>query len=1327
MITLHDKNETDFQKNGLGLLDNLIFNQQGIWELNDQFKISFEIPALTELAEHIKERNIVQAPVPFTERQLFRIYRIEKTLDSIHVEARHIFYDLLDNWIEDTKIVNQAGNTAIQQLLSKTQYTHKFIASSNIDTIASTEFARVNPIEALLDDGKDHTFLSRWGGELVRNNFRIEMLKRMGVDRGVKIEHKKDLLGYNATIDVSTIVTRIQPVGAGGLMLPERYVDSPRIDPDHPIIAEVSYQDIKAADGELKEDKDAVPIEQAYNMLREAAKAEFKNRHIDEPETVIEVDFVALHNTEQYQHFADLQEVRAGDTVTVSAHDHHFNITSRLIAFEFSLLKENQYTKTTLGNHVYDFTTSEPNVNDLRQRVEEAERTAVIASLAANGRNRNFFGSEDPKQLALDASVGDLYFREFGERKQMYRYTEVNGETYWTLVSDTENLDSVKKEVEETQNGLEEYKNDIDTSLVDLNTTIGSTFTSLDDTISDLNAISQKTQANVQKFQTTATDAFTAAKQSLSALTNIESNISSIKYDIDELTGTVALKASQTDLNTMTGKVKQHDLDISINAQGLKLKADQTSVNALSGRVTKLDSELIIQADMVKSKVSMAEVNGAIGNLEIGERNLVLKSGEKKKTNQYNFAQYIMSTPWEAGVDYYMIMKASASTTKSHIGAYANGGTFTLGSLVYDTKTDVWRGVLRTSQSTTMLQLFQFPNNSATMEVEWVKVVKGTKTSFDWSAAPEDMATASFVESEIKQTAENIKSTVSDLNGRVSNQEQTLDRFTKSLIDEKTGRLTKTEQTVEGLQNTVSGPSGLTSQFTQLNNAISLKVSSSDVTKAILDDKTIADTRNDNQLPKWYFANKPKQTVEEFKLRSVIGVPGSSTFGQLTTVVPWDGYSGGVIVQTFHSSDGTFQRKGNSSGSTWLAWVQIADREYVGSQISVLKDQINLRVTKGDMISQINIEAKKTLIESNQLILDANTVNITGKAFIPDAAISNISADKINTGRLDAGKISVINMDAESITSGTLRGGNMGINLNNSSIELRDPLTQNKLTLVQGRISFNNGTQGRNLLYHEEGLISKPYTSNSGTNNNSMLRLEGGGVGSYQYLQFSEGGTSGRQQRLEAVGDKMSVQVHPGGRFEVRAYGEAFADMKAYSYESHHSSGNWLKMVADRIEVPGDGRARNIYLKPNGTGIVSISDQNMKNFYNIRASTFLNSSSRKLKTQIEETSQNALDILNTLTIVEYNLKSDLEIGVDNRQIGLIAEDSLIVASKDGESIDTYRLLSYNTKAIQELSNLQEEFEKNIENKIFNYDSKIYQLEAKVTDLEQQIKELKGVV
>lgn len=104
------------------------------------------------------------------------------------------------------------------------------------------------------------------------------------------------------------------------------------------------------------------------------------------------------------------------------------------------------------------------------------------------------------------------------------------------------------------------------------------------------------------------------------------------------------------------------------------------------------------------------------------------------------------------------------------------------------------------------------------------------------------------------------------------------------------------------------------------------------------------------------------------------------------------------------------------------------------SDFEVLSNQINAKVSKGDVVSELNLEAGRALISSNKIVLDADSVIFNGKAFIPDAAISGISADKITAGTLDAGKISVINMNADNIVAGSIKGKNVNIDLEKGDI-----------------------------------------------------------------------------------------------------------------------------------------------------------------------------------------------------------------------------------------------------------------------------------------------------
>ena len=91
----------------------------------------------------------------------------------------------------------------------------------------------------------------------------------------------------------------------------------------------------------------------------------------------------------------------------------------------------------------------------------------------------------------------------------------------------------------------------------------------------------------------------------------------------------------------------------------------------------------------------------------------------------------------------------------------------------------------------------------------------------------------------------------------------------------------------------------------------------------------------------------------------------------------------------------------------------------IASKISQMSDDINLRVQKGDLLSQINIQAGSTLIQSKKLFLDASSVVFSGNAFIPSAAITDLSADKITTGTLNAGNVNIINLNVDKLVGNT--------------------------------------------------------------------------------------------------------------------------------------------------------------------------------------------------------------------------------------------------------------------------------------------------------------------
>ncbi|MEJ9301593.1 gp58-like family protein, partial [Niallia circulans] len=91
------------------------------------------------------------------------------------------------------------------------------------------------------------------------------------------------------------------------------------------------------------------------------------------------------------------------------------------------------------------------------------------------------------------------------------------------------------------------------------------------------------------------------------------------------------------------------------------------------------------------------------------------------------------------------------------------------------------------------------------------------------------------------------------------------------------------------------------------------------------------------------------------------------------------------------------------------------------SQFSQLSDAINLRVTKDDLMTQINLNPQGILIQGKNLILDGNTT-VNGSFRVASGNITSLDAGKVTTGTLDAAKVSVVNLNASNIKTGTLSG-----------------------------------------------------------------------------------------------------------------------------------------------------------------------------------------------------------------------------------------------------------------------------------------------------------------
>ncbi|MGV4417043.1 phage tail spike protein [Trueperella pyogenes] len=458
MLTVHAPTATTFTATGEGVLDPELIDARVIEELGGAYQLTVTYPADGPLASKLAVEAIIAAPVPGTTiRQGFRIHEVTTSLDGLlEVTAFHLFYDLAGNFIADTFVVNKTPKAALDQLLRSATTKHRFTAtSSDTATRASARVVRMNLAAAIMNQGSDNTFASRWAGELTRDNWHIHHAATRGADRGVVIRDRKNLTGYTSTIDLTSVVTRIVPVGFDGITLPELYVDSPHV--DHyaiPHIKVMRYPDIKAIADAENPREDEVPLPQAHALLRQAARAEYATNHIDTPAASYTVSFVDLASTTEYADLAELETVLLGDTVTVQHADLGVSLSARVVGYEYDPLRQT-YISVELGSVAGKFTSITRTITTAQTAAQMAADLAGVALASADGKSTNHYGPTQPAA----ARLGDTWFKDNGESIEIWIYQVTDtGKPGWVTLATDLNHAQVSAELAEARAEVEAAK-----------------------------------------------------------------------------------------------------------------------------------------------------------------------------------------------------------------------------------------------------------------------------------------------------------------------------------------------------------------------------------------------------------------------------------------------------------------------------------------------------------------------------------------------------------------------------------------------------------------------------------------------------------------------------------------------------------------------------------------------------------------------------------------------------------------------------------------------------------------------------------------------------
>lgn len=354
MIQIYKKGNTDFVYNGESVLipEKCTLNAK----LNDAWEMTLIHPLdEDERWKHIKEEAVICAPTFMGEEQLFRIYDVEKTEEEVIAKARPIFFDSAkDCFLMDMRPDGKNGQQALDIIMAGSKYK----GESDITTGSTAYFVRRNLMDAL--NGEDSpTFVQRWGGEILYDNYKVIINERAGSDRGTEVRYGKNIKGASYHMDMSEVVTRIVPIAYNGRGMSgkEPWVDSPEISKYATVYTkEMKFDNIKLkSDASGENEGDIICKNQAELDARLMAACQKQyEAGVDKPKISINISLTDLKGTEEYKEFERLETIGLGDTV----HCHHqvLDVTTeaRAIEIEWDCV-QNVCSSVILGEYEYDY------------------------------------------------------------------------------------------------------------------------------------------------------------------------------------------------------------------------------------------------------------------------------------------------------------------------------------------------------------------------------------------------------------------------------------------------------------------------------------------------------------------------------------------------------------------------------------------------------------------------------------------------------------------------------------------------------------------------------------------------------------------------------------------------------------------------------------------------------------------------------------------------------------------------------------------------------------------------------------------------------------
>lgn len=261
---------------------NAAYDDDIVQEANSTYQLTFKFPTNNIMWQRLREETFLTADDLHGEQD-FVIFEVEKKHGHIQVYANQVMTMLNHYVVNPISLDRVSGSAALSSFAGSITRDNPFSFFSDIDDRHTFNIDSKNAMEALTKD--KHSILGLWGGDLVRHGYQVRLLKNGGSENESLFMYKKNLSSYEHKTSTKSLRTRITFIttirGEGENPVDKHYkvvVDSPLINKYSQIyedVVEVNDQDVK---------------DEA--SLREYGKQYFRTTLCDMLEDSIEIDVV---------------------------------------------------------------------------------------------------------------------------------------------------------------------------------------------------------------------------------------------------------------------------------------------------------------------------------------------------------------------------------------------------------------------------------------------------------------------------------------------------------------------------------------------------------------------------------------------------------------------------------------------------------------------------------------------------------------------------------------------------------------------------------------------------------------------------------------------------------------------------------------------------------------------------------------------------------------------------------------------------------------------------------------------------------------------------